>query len=62
TAQTVSMPSMSTKPSTYIRRKKSPVKEKMPEVEVPRKPISKEESPEEEDKAESPDQEPPLRK
>ncbi|KAH9292287.1 hypothetical protein KI387_042528, partial [Taxus chinensis] len=58
----VSMPSMSTKLSTYICRKKSPVKEKMLEVEAPRQPISKEESPEEEDKAKSPYQEPPLRK
>ncbi|KAH9298337.1 hypothetical protein KI387_030019, partial [Taxus chinensis] len=50
TAQTVSMPSTSAKPSTYVQRKKSPVKEKMPEVEAPKQPTTLEESQEEEEK------------
>ncbi|KAH9292338.1 hypothetical protein KI387_042481, partial [Taxus chinensis] len=62
TAQTVSMPTTSTKPSTYMCRKnKSPVKEKTPEVEAPRKPLTKEKSPEEEEEAESPIKETPLK-
>ncbi|KAH9319919.1 hypothetical protein KI387_021688, partial [Taxus chinensis] len=62
TTQIVSMPSTSAKPNTYVRRKKSPVKEKMPEVEAPEQPTTMEESQEEEEKAESPDQKTPLRK
>ncbi|KAH9326690.1 hypothetical protein KI387_006868, partial [Taxus chinensis] len=62
TTQIVRIPSISSKPRTYIRRNKSPVKEKTPEVEAPKKTITKEESHEEEEKVESPEKRTPLRK
>ncbi|KAH9300167.1 hypothetical protein KI387_011750, partial [Taxus chinensis] len=57
-----SMATTSTKPNTYTRRKKSPVKKKTPEVEEPRKPFTKEIFPEEEEETKSPVKVPPLKK
>ncbi|KAH9316880.1 hypothetical protein KI387_018649, partial [Taxus chinensis] len=62
TTQIVSMPSTSTNSSTYVWRKNSLVKEKMPKVEAPKQPTTMEESQEEEEKEESLDQKTPLRK
>ena len=58
----VSMPSMSTKHNTYMHRKKSSVKEKTSKEEALEQPLTKEKSPEKEEKVESPIKESPLKK